>query len=87
LVTGAPYAASAAALTPVRAYRLDQAGFAAAIEQRAALSQELEAMAHRGQTALSSDAVASEDHQREQPDLLMSRVRHFLEKLAKAPAL
>ena len=35
LVTGAPYAATAAAMTPVRAYRLDRAGISAAIAARA----------------------------------------------------
>jgi CRP-like cAMP-binding protein len=86
LVTGAPYAATATAITPVRAFRLDGAGISTAIETEPTLAAELQTMAERGQAALASDAVASEAQQRGKPELLISRMRHFLEKLATRPS-
>ena len=86
LVTGTPYAASAIAMTPVRAHRLDQDGFSNAVAMRPELSQELEAMARRGQAAVASDAAASEDHQQERPEWLLSRIRRFIDRLSVVPA-
>jgi small-conductance mechanosensitive channel/CRP-like cAMP-binding protein len=82
LITGAPYAATATALTPVRAYRLDKESIAAAILARPELVTGLEDLARRGQEALRNDAAAHEEDTAEHPEMLLSRMRSFLRKLA-----
>ena len=81
LITGSNYAATATALTPVRAYRLDKDAIAAAIKVQPELAKGLEALAQRGQAALSQDAAAHEKDRQEQPDLLLSRLRNFIHVL------
>jgi small-conductance mechanosensitive channel len=82
LITGSNYMATATALTPVRALRLDKAAIAAAIKIRPSLTAGLEAIAKRGQAALHKDAVASEASKFQHPDMFLSRLRGFLHTLA-----
>ncbi len=85
LITGAPYAATAMALTPVTAYTLDKEAIAAAIQTNPALGSGLEELAKRGQAALSGDAVAHHEDQPGPPELFMARMRGFLRELALGP--
>ena len=82
LITGASYAATATALTPVRAYSLDRAAISAAIAIRPDLAAGLEALAERGQAALASDVVAHHDDQVGPPEMFLVRLRTFLHDLA-----
>ena len=81
LITEAPYAVAATALTPVKAFRLDRAAITAAIAERPSLTEGLEELARRGQAAISADLAAARDHRDERPDLFLSRMRGFLQKL------
>jgi hypothetical protein len=83
LITGSPYAATATALTGVRAYKLDKAAVAAAIEQMPALRDGLEAVAELGQVALRRDVTAPENHAPAQPDMFRIKLRHFLSALGR----
>jgi small-conductance mechanosensitive channel len=83
LITGSPYAATATALTPVCAYRLDKAAIAAAIAQMPALRDGLEALAKRGQAALRNDATAPENQVAPQPEMFLAKLRSFLSVLGK----
>ncbi|RYB06580.1 mechanosensitive ion channel family protein [Lichenibacterium ramalinae] len=82
LITEAPYAVAATALTPVKAFRLDRAAITVAITGRPSLTEGLEELARRGQAAISADLAAARDHRDEQPDLFLFRMRGFLQKLA-----
>ena len=82
LITGSPYAATATALTPLKAYRLDGTAITAAIEEHPGPAAALEDLARRGQVAISSDAGADHDHRDERPDVFLSRMRGFLRRLA-----
>ena len=82
LITGSPYAATATALTPVRAFRLAGTSITGAVEERPELAAALEDLARRGQAAISSDAAADRDHGDERPDVFLSRMRGFLRRLA-----
>ena len=42
----------------------------------------LEDLARRGQSAMSTDIAAVRDHRDERPDLFLSRMRGFLQRLA-----
>lgn len=81
LITGAPYTATATALTPLKAFRLGRAEIAAAIKAKPEIAQGLEALARRGQEALRRNAAAHEDAQLGQPEMFLSRLRHFLRLL------
>ncbi len=83
LITGSPYAATATALTPVRAYRLDKAAIASALAEMPALRDSLEAVAELGQAALRRDATAPENHEPAEPALFRAKLRHFLSVLAR----
>ena len=78
LITGSPYAATATALTPLQAYRLDRHDIAAAIDAEPGLAAGLEALAKRGMAALRRDAEAHEDAQLVHPEMFLSRLRSFL---------
>jgi CRP-like cAMP-binding protein len=84
MITGAPYAANATALTPVRAYRLDKAAISAAMGLRPALVTTLEALARRGQDLLRNDAVAHESDCLEPPNVFLTRLQGFLHRLSVA---
>jgi hypothetical protein len=45
------------------------------------LATSLEAQAKRGQAWLRCEAAAHENEQIEKPDMLLSRLRHFLQRL------
>ncbi|WP_131196626.1 mechanosensitive ion channel family protein [Lichenihabitans psoromatis] len=82
LITGAPYGATATALTQVTAYRLDKAAIAAAVKIRPELAAGLEAVAARGQAALAVDVVAHRAEDVTHPEQFLDRMRSFLRKLA-----
>ena len=81
LITGANYAATATALTPVKAYRLDKDAIAAALKAQPSLAQGLEALADRGRAALSRDAAAHEEDRHGQSEMFLSTLRSFLHVL------
>ena len=82
MITGSPYAAGATALTAVKVFRLDREAITAAIAEEPSLTAALEELARRGQAAISADVSAESDHGDERPDLFLSRMRSFLQKLA-----
>jgi small-conductance mechanosensitive channel/CRP-like cAMP-binding protein len=82
LITGAAYTATATALTPMKLYRLDKAGIAAAIKCRPDLTSGLEVLAHRGQAILRQSAVAFQDSHLDQPAMFLPRLRNFLHLLS-----
>jgi CRP-like cAMP-binding protein len=81
LITGAKYAATATALTPVKAYRLDKDALAEAIQAQPALVRGLEVLAKRGQAALRRDAAACEQDQHGESEMFLSRLRNLLHVL------
>ena len=83
LITESPYAATATALTPAQAYRLDKAAIAAAVTKLPDLREGLEAAAARGRLELRRDATASENHKLIEPDLFRTRLRAFFGLLGK----
>ena len=82
LITGSPYAAGATALTPVKAFRLGKAAITAAIAAQPSLTAALEELARRGQAAMIADISAATDPGETPPDLFLSRMRGFLQRLA-----
>jgi CRP-like cAMP-binding protein len=83
LITGAPYSATATALSPVKAYRLDKAAIAAAISAMPELKAGLEDLARRGQKALREDAAAQVTHEPVHAEMFLSRLRNFLSLLGQ----
>jgi small-conductance mechanosensitive channel/CRP-like cAMP-binding protein len=81
LMLGTPSLVTATALTPVAAYSLDKGGIAMALRAHPELATSLEAQANRGQAWLRCEVAAHENEQIEKPDMLLSRLRHFLERL------
>ncbi len=81
LITGASYAATATALTALKAYRLDKDDIAAAMITLPELAQGLEALAQRGQAALRDDAAAHDDDKHVQSTVFLSRLRSFIHLL------
>jgi small-conductance mechanosensitive channel len=81
LITGAHYAATATALTPVKAYRLDKDAIAAAIKAEPDLATALEVIAQRGQAALRRDSVAHEDEKRGHSELFLGGLRNLVHLL------
>jgi small-conductance mechanosensitive channel/CRP-like cAMP-binding protein len=81
LITGAHYAATATALTPVKAYRLDKDAIAAAIKAEPDLAIALEEIAQRGQAALRRDAVAHEDEKRGHSEVFLAGLRNLVHLL------
>ncbi len=84
LITGSPYAATATALTSVRAYRLDKQAIATAMSLRPELVTNLEALAKRGQEMQRSDVVAHESDRLEPSHVFLASLRGFLHKLSVA---
>lgn len=85
LITGKPYGATATALTPVKAYRLDKDSIAEAIKLDPALARGLEALAHRGQAALRRDSAAHEEDKHGQSEMFLSRLRNLIHVLQSRP--
>jgi small-conductance mechanosensitive channel/CRP-like cAMP-binding protein len=84
MITGAPYAANATALTPVTAYRLDKEAISAALAFRPEMVKTLEALARRGQDLLHNDVVARESDRLEPPNVFLASLQSFLHKLSVA---
>lgn len=78
LITGTNYAATATAITPVKAYRLDKDDIAAAIRAEPALAKGLEALAERGRAALSRDASGHADERAGESEMFLSRLRNLI---------
>ena len=81
LISGAPYTATATALTAIKAYRLGKADIAMALKVRPQLAAALEMLVQRGQEALRRSAAAQQDVQLDQPELFLPRLRNFLRLL------
>jgi small-conductance mechanosensitive channel/CRP-like cAMP-binding protein len=81
LMTGSASLVTATALTPVAAYSLDKRGIASVLRAHPGLAASLEAQARRGQAWLRCEAAAHENEQIEKPDMLVSRLRHFLQRI------
>lgn len=84
LITGSAYAATATAMTPVKAYRLDKQAIGTAVGLRPELVTNLEALARHGQDMQRSDVVAHESDRMESAHFFLSSLRSFLRKLAVA---
>ena len=83
LVTGAPSRATATALTPLKAYRLDKAALTAAVAAMPNLAPCLEAVVKRSKAALRSYEGVNENPEVARPDIFFSRLREFLHRLNK----
>ena len=81
LITGKPYGATAKAMTPLKAYRLDRADISAAIKAVPKLADALDALAQRGQAILRRNADTHESADLAHPELFLSRLRNFLHLL------
>lgn len=81
LITGSPYTITATALTPLKAFRLEKADIAAAIEVEPTLAAGLEALAKRGITALRRGVTAQDDAQLAHPEMFLAGLRSFLRRL------
>jgi small-conductance mechanosensitive channel/CRP-like cAMP-binding protein len=81
LVTSTEVTSTATALTPLRAYRLSKARIADAIHDEPTLATGIEALAKCGRAALRRDAAAPEGEEAIKPELLLSRLRHFVQVL------
>ena len=86
LITGAPYAVSATALTDVKAYRLDREAIRSAIERRPGLTTSLEALASHGQDLQRSDVAAPESDHAGSSNMFLASLRGLLRKLSVASA-
>jgi small-conductance mechanosensitive channel/CRP-like cAMP-binding protein len=84
LITGSPYAATATALTAVKAYRLDKAAIGSAMAIRPELVTNLECLAKRGRDTRRIDVVAHESERLEPAHVFLTRLRDFLAKLSTA---
>lgn len=82
LITGVPYVATATALTPVRAYRLDGPAIAEAIRTSPGLATALEELALRSQAAIAEDLASHQDGELARPELFLTRMRSFLHRLS-----
>ncbi len=81
LITGTPFAITATASTPVKAFRLTKADLAIAVEHDPALAAGLEALAQRGIAVLRRGITPQDDAQLAQPELFVARLRGFLRLL------
>ena len=78
LITGVPHAGTAAASTPVEAYRLDKVGLAAAIAAEPDLPTCLEVLAGRGLAAMRRDVTAEVDAHMAHPEIFLEKLRKFV---------
>jgi small-conductance mechanosensitive channel/CRP-like cAMP-binding protein len=81
LITGRPYAATATAMTALKAYRLSKEDIDALIKTMPMLAKALDALAQRGQAAIDRSAAADEGADLTHPKLFISRLRNFLHLL------
>jgi small-conductance mechanosensitive channel/CRP-like cAMP-binding protein len=81
LVTGQPFSAVAAALTPLLLYRMPRTGLAAAMAATPELAGPLQKLAERVFQAMRRDAVSDDAVERVQSEILLHRLRDFLRSL------
>jgi small-conductance mechanosensitive channel/CRP-like cAMP-binding protein len=81
LITGSNYGATATAVTPVRAYRLDKDAISEAIKAQPELAKGLEVLAQRGRAALSRDAAAHAEDRLGGSEMFLSRLRNLIHVL------
>ena len=81
LMLGISSLVTATAITSVLAYSLDKTGIATVLRAHPDLATSLEVPARRGQAWLRCKAAAHENEHIEKPDLLLSRLRLFLQRL------
>jgi small-conductance mechanosensitive channel len=81
LIAGVESPVNATALTPVSAFRLDCTDIAAVLRVCPGLAASLEAQAARGDDWFRSEIGAHRDVQLGKPDVLLCRVRQFLQRL------
>ncbi len=81
LITGKSYGATATALTPLKAYRIDRADIDAAIKAMPKLAEGLDALAQRAQAIQRRSAAAHEEADPGRPELFLSKLRNFLHLL------
>jgi small-conductance mechanosensitive channel/CRP-like cAMP-binding protein len=72
---------TATAMTPVTAYRLDKDSIAAVMRIRPDLSKSLEAQARRGSAWIRCETEANLERTVDRSDVLLTRLRHFLQRL------
>jgi small-conductance mechanosensitive channel/CRP-like cAMP-binding protein len=85
MITGTPYAATATALTPVTAHRLDRTAVSTAINRKPELVKSLEVLARRGIEMRRTDVVAHQSDHLNEPEMFLSKLRSFLRKLSERP--
>jgi len=81
LIAGMPSLFAATALTPVTAYTLNVASIAAVMRIRPELAASLETQAKRGGAWIRCETEAHEDVVTGRSDMLLSRLRQFLQRL------
>jgi small-conductance mechanosensitive channel/CRP-like cAMP-binding protein len=81
LIAGMPSLFTATALTPVSAYSLSTESIAAALRVRPELAASLETQARRGSTWIRCETETHEDVIGGRSDMLLSRLRQFLQRL------
>jgi small-conductance mechanosensitive channel len=81
LITGNPLSATATALTPVTAYRLDRDAIATVLRVHPGLASGLEAQAKRGKAWLRCEVETHEPQETAKPDMMLDRFREFLHRL------
>jgi small-conductance mechanosensitive channel/CRP-like cAMP-binding protein len=82
LITGAPFKATAKALTSVKVFRMDKASIAASIAKTPSLATALEMLAEQGRAVLARDAAADQHQSVEKPEELRSKLRSVLRFLS-----
>jgi len=87
LITGSAYAATATALTAVKAYRLDRDAIGTAMAIRPELVTNLEAIARHGKEMLRSDVVAHESERLAPSGEFLGKLRSFLYRLSAADSI
>ena len=81
LVTGLPFTAEAAALTPLLLYRMPKTGLAAAMAAEPELAGPLETLAEQVLQGMRREAVTDDASEAVQSEVLLHRLRNFLRSL------
>lgn len=81
LITGAPFAATATALTRLTVFKLDREALGAALKAQPRLAHGLETLAKSGQAALRRDAATFADTHQAEPEIFLSGLRHLVRLL------
>jgi CRP-like cAMP-binding protein len=85
MITGTPYVATAEALTPVTAYRLDRKAVGDVIAIRPELVSTLEVLARRGRDLQRTDVLAHDSDQLNEPEVFLTKLRSFLRRISETP--